>query len=521
MATTGHGRPSGAITAIWSSKIEPLITTPRAGLAAGAAAFCLVAILNCGGYRYGVGDHAFYVPALVQHLDPTLFPRDRHLLHAQDRFMLYDNAFAWLSRTAQMSIPSLFLSAYVVSTLLLFGAVIAIGRSLFVSWWTIAALAALLTLRHRITQTGANTLEAYFQPRMMAFALGACAIAAYLRGKGGVAISIVIAAFAVHPTTALWFAIWIAVALAVSDRRWRIPMAVLATCALGAATWAVLYGPLSGHLVRMDPLWASALAGKDYIFPSDWGGAFWLVNFTYLPVAAMVYGLRRTRGVATNREPGLLIGAAALVCVFLVSWPLMTWGLALALQLQTSRIFWMLDFLTTIYIAWVFAETAKSPALRRAVAVALVVAAIARGVFVWRVEHSGEPLVRIAFPQDSWTDAMRWISKTPAGTHVLADPGHAWKYGTSVRVSGERDVYLEEVKDLALALYSRDVAIEALARIRDAHNFTSLDPQQLRQLAARYHLDYLVVERNVDLPVAYRNDRFRIYELRSQHLTSP
>ena len=108
---------------------------------------------------------------------------------------------------------------------------------------------------------------------------------------------------------------------------------------------------------------------------------------------------------------------------------------------------------------------------------------------------------------------MQWISRTPPDTHVLADPGHAWKYGSSVRVTGERDVYLEEVKDLALALYSRDVAVEALRRIADIRDFDSFTPDQLRALAARYDLDYLVVERDVDLPVAYRNEQFRVYSL--------
>jgi len=108
---------------------------------------------------------------------------------------------------------------------------------------------------------------------------------------------------------------------------------------------------------------------------------------------------------------------------------------------------------------------------------------------------------------------MRWIATTPADTHVLATPAHAWMYGTSVRVSGERDVYLEEVKDLALALYSREVAIEALQRIRDAQHFDALTPAQLQSLASRYDLDYLVVERDLDLPLAYRNEQFRVYTL--------
>ena len=109
---------------------------------------------------------------------------------------------------------------------------------------------------------------------------------------------------------------------------------------------------------------------------------------------------------------------------------------------------------------------------------------------------------------------MRWISRTPADTHVLADPGHAWKYGTSVRVSGQRDVYLEEVKDLALALYSRDVAVEALQRIRDAQNFGALTPDQFAVARSRYDLDYLVADRDLDLPLAYRNEQFRVYSRR-------
>lgn len=490
---------------------EPAAT---AALASGALAFCLVAILNCGGYRYGVGDQAFYVPAVVQHLDPALFPRDRQLLHAQDRFMLYDDLFARVSQTTGASIPVLFFVAYLAATILLFGAAVAVGRTMYRSWWTIGALAALLTLRHRITQTGANSLEAYFQPRMFAFALGAWAVAAYLRGKAGAALGLVAVAFAVHPTTALWFAVWLTAALVFSDRRWRALAAVL--CALGAAAavWAVTLGPLRGHLARVDPVWASALAGKDYIFPSDWTASFWLVNLGYLAAAAGIHAVRRRRGVAHPREGGLVAGAAALVVLFLAVWPLMVAGVALALQLQISRVFWLLDFFAAVYIAWLLAEAPASPTLRRVAATVLVVAALGRGLYVWRAEHAGNPIARVELEQNEWHDAMTWISRTPPGTHVLADPGHAWKYGTSVRVAGERDVYLEEVKDLALALYSRDVAIEALQRIHDAQNFDSLTPEDLRALAARYRLDYVVADRDVTLPLAYRNGRFRIYEIR-------
>jgi hypothetical protein len=490
------------------------LITNKLLLAAAAAAFCLVAILNCGGYRYGIGDQAFYVPAVVQHLNSDLFPRDRKILHVQDRLMVYDNAIAAAASATAAPIPVLFFIAYIAGMVLLFGAIVAIGSALYRTWWAIALFAALMTLRHRITQTGANSLEAYFQPRMLAFALGACALAAYLRGKAALALAIVMLAFVLHPTTALWFGVWIGAALAVADRSWRIPIGALTGAGALAAIWAVTFGPLRGHLARMDTQWASALAGKDYIFPSDWNASFWLVNLSYLLVAAAIYYMRHRRGIAAPREAGLVGGGAVLVVLFLIGWPLMLADVALALQLQISRIFWMLDFLAAVYIAWLLAEAPASPVIRRAIAAAVIAAAVGRGLYVWRVEHAGEPIVRVGLPQDDWHSAMQWIAQTPPDTHVLADPGHAWKYGTSVRVAGERDVYLEEVKDLALALYSREVALEALERIHDAQNFNALTTEELRALAVRYDLDYLVADRDVDLPVAYRNDQFRIYDLR-------
>lgn len=486
-----------------------------AAVAAGAFAFCLVAILNCGGYRYGVGDQTFYIPAVTQHLNPHLFPRDRAILHAQDRFMLYDDGIAAFVRASGVSVQAVFFAGYLAGLALLFGAIVGIGRVMYRTWLCVAMLAALLTLRHRITQTGANSLESYFQPRMLAFALGAWAIAAYLRGRSAAALALVTLAFAIHPTTAMWFGIWMGVALLVSERAWRVPLTALGAIGLLLAAWAVTVGPLRGHLQRMDPLWASAMAGKDYIFPTDWNASFWLVNLSYLAVAIAVHALRRRRGIAAQREIGLLAGGAALVAVFFISWPLMLAGVALALQLQTSRVFWMLDFLAAIYLAWLFAEAPRSLTARRAAVAIAVVAAIGRGLFVWGTEHAGSPIARIGFPQDNWTDAMHWISRTPPDTHVLADPGHAWKYGSSVRVTAERDVYLEEVKDLALALYSRDVAVEALRRIAEMQEFDSFTPERLRALATRYDLDYLVVERDVDLPVAYRNEQFRVYSLRT------
>jgi hypothetical protein len=192
--------------------------------------------------------------------------------------------------------------------------------------------------------------------------------------------------------------------------------------------------------------------------------------------------------------------------------PLMRAWMALALQLQTSRVFWMLDLLTTVYVAWLLADSV-SPKVQRGVVFAVIAIALSRGAYVTLAEHRGGPLVLVNLPNNNWTDAMRWLSHTPPDSHVLADPGHAWKYGTSVRVASERDLYLEEVKDAALALYSREIAMRVLERIQDAHDFGVMTPERAQVLATKYDLNYLVLDHDIALPLVYRNSRFRIYAL--------
>jgi hypothetical protein len=52
--------------------------------------------------------------------------------------------------------------------------------------------------------------------------------------------------------------------------------------------------------------------------------------------------------------------------------------------------------------------------------------------------------------------------------------------------------------------------VERTAAIGD---FPALTAERARELARQYDLDYLVTEADLALPVAYRNDQFRIYTL--------
>jgi hypothetical protein len=491
------------------------------GLLAGLV-FVLVATLNAGGYRFGVGDQAFYLPAIQRHLVPDSFPRDRLVIDDQDRLNVFTRAAAGVLRATGLPQPAMWAGIYLLTLGLLAGGAVAFGRALGLSAWATVALLAALTLKHRVGLTGVNTLEGYAHPRMLAFAVGLWGVVWVLRARPILAIGAVAAAFVIHPTTALWFGVWIGVALLIAERRARPLLLTAAALVVAAAAWAVGWGPLNPQWVRMDPEWLGVLGTKDYLFATAWPADMWLVAALYVAAVGGVYAMRRALGAVRPRELAIVAGLLALVALFLGSLPLIAMRMALVVQFQISRVFWMLDLTATAYVVWALADSRpnRSSAIGRrswrplALALLLICAAGARGAYVWHVEHPGRALVQYDLPRTDWQDAMDWLQTTSLATHVLADPGHAWREGVSVRVAAGRDVYLEEVKDTAMAMYSRRVAARVGQRIGALGDFNALTAASARALASRFDLDYLVTSRALDLPVSHRNPGFTIYRLR-------
>jgi len=150
-------------------------------LAAGACAFCVLVLLNVGGYRFGASDQAFYIPVVLQGVDPELFPHFARYMAAQDQLFAFDDWLAPVLRGTGASVPVAFLAGYLLTLLLLYGAAVGIGCTLYRTWLSVAGLVAGLTLRHQILDTAVNTLEPYFHPRLMAFGLGLVAVALFLQ----------------------------------------------------------------------------------------------------------------------------------------------------------------------------------------------------------------------------------------------------------------------------------------------------------------------------------------------------
>lgn len=199
------------------------MTAPAGGraalLAAGLTAFVVLCTLNSAGYRYGASDQAFYAPAAIHALHPDYYPHDAPLIDAQARLTFVDEVSATVVRATGVSLPTAFALLYTGGLVVFAFGVAAIGRALFTTQLATATLLAAVTLRHAIAETGTNTLEGYFHPRQIAFAFGVWAVAGFLRGRTGLVILVLAAAAVIHPTTALWFIVWLSVATMAADRR--------------------------------------------------------------------------------------------------------------------------------------------------------------------------------------------------------------------------------------------------------------------------------------------------------------
>jgi hypothetical protein len=469
--------------------------------------FVVLATANSGGYRYGDGDQAFYQPATELRLHPELFPRDRALIESQARLTVVDETLAAASRVTRLDLPLLFFVLYLATLVAMFFAAEQLAHLAGLSSTATGVFLTLLTLKHRIAKTGANTLEGYMHPRQLAFALGVFAFTASLKRRWLPAALCGIAAAAIHPTTALWWAIAVGATIALrSAGRQR---ALMGAALLSLVAGTLLIRPLG--LTVMDEAWVRVLDSKDYVFASGWPAYAWFFNLAYLPLILLI---AKYKNDARFTAP-----AVALFALFVASYSFTEAHVALAVQLQLSRVFWLLDFFLALLGAWLLIDSPfvrRSGWIPRAAITAAALLAVGRGLYTLNDAGATHGPVQIHLKADDWTEAMTWINAQPADWMVLAHPDHAWLYGPSVRVAASRDVVVESVKDSAISMYDRDVAMRTAERLAAVSPYDTLDAARARAIGAKYGASVVVAEtaRPIDLPLLHRNATFSVYDIR-------
>ena len=77
---------------------------------------------------------------------------------------------------------------------------------------------------------------------------------------------------------------------------------------------------------------------------------------------------RHRDGRLTAQEAGLVAGCLVLVAGFVASLPLISAGVPIAVQLQTSRAFWPVEIVATLFLVWWLVDRASGGSAGRSAA---------------------------------------------------------------------------------------------------------------------------------------------------------
>ena len=225
--------------------------------------------------------------------------------------------------------------------------------------------------------------------------------------------------------------------------------------------------------VRMDPEWLAAIGEKVNLFPLAWPLDAWLTNLVRDPDHPPL--LARARPGPDRPfagETALVVGSMALaVCVPVPGSPSTrcAWRSRSSCKRVACSGCWMRwqPSISSGRSPEGPRTTSVTPRRATIVACVLVAISVARGAYNCFVEFPDRRIVAVDMGHTGLARGDGRGRRTRrARSGWLADPVHAALYGSSVRVAGHRDVLLDAMKDSALAMYDRGIAMRVADRQR-------------------------------------------------------
>lgn len=464
---------------------------------AGLLLAAVTAAVLLHGYHFGVQDQFVYLPAVLHHLDPALFPHDAGAFLRQTQFSIFDELVAGSIRLTGLPEDwNVFLWHLLSLGLLFFGAWRIVRRCFadaVARWGALAALAAALTL-----VAGGTLLfiaDPYLHPRTPATALLLLAVGDALDRRPRAAVWVA-AALVIHPTLGL-AGVWHLAILC-----W--PRRVGARAALPAV--AVLALPA-------EQAWLEVLDTRWFLFPGRWPWYAWLG--VVLPLALLAWLGRRAgpegrpqlRRLASRMT---LSGAAGAILATAIT---ATPGLERLVPAEPMRVI-HLPFLLAVLLGggWLAGSVLRTRPLRWA----LVFVPLCAGVFSgqrWMYPSSPHIEFPGGAPANDWVAAFVWVREnTPRDALFALGPRHLERPGEdfhSFRALARRSSLADEIKDRGVAASWPELAEQWREQVEDQSGWTGFSKPQFRRLREEHGVSWVVLEqpgaRGLDCP--YRNPR--------------
>ncbi|MEO6830473.1 MAG: hypothetical protein ABI164_11745 [Acidobacteriaceae bacterium] len=219
------------------------------------------------GYHPGAEDDGIYLPAILQDLNPHLFPHNSGFFRTQTQGTIFDHVIAGSIRMTHLPVAWATLIWQFLAILLVLWGCLRIARFCFrevhAQWAGVSLVAVLLALP--VTYTGLFLVDENLHPRTLATAAILAAIAAVLERRWWLAALLLAVACAFHPIMGP-LGISYCVFLGYSQRRKN---------AEGRRTIAAML-PLAAFFHPASPVAKQALSIHDVHFLSHWTWYEWL-----------------------------------------------------------------------------------------------------------------------------------------------------------------------------------------------------------------------------------------------------
>jgi hypothetical protein len=440
------------------------------------------------GYHPYAEDAEIYLPGILKHLDPQLFPFNTQFFWQHASHSFYPNVIAWSVRLLHLPLAWVALTWQLASIFLLVTAAWKLAALLFederACWGAAALMAVLLTLP--IAGTDLYIVDQYLNPRNLAAVAAIFAVTATLRRKYVAAVLWLVFAAAVHPLMSS-FPILFCALLAILDR-WRPRRLGFALALPFGLTFAA--PPAAYHQVAMR---------HPSFFLVRWEWYEWLGLVGPIALFWWFAAIARRRGMQKlellSRAMAMFVIVAALAALVL-SIPARLEALA---RLQPLRCLALCYMVLVIVGGGFLGRMVLAARTWRWIALFLP---LSLGMFYGQrqlfpaSQHIEWPF---ANPRNEWAQAFIWIrDNTPKNAFFGLDPRYMELPGedeNGFRARAERSRLADDVKDQGAASMFPPLSVPWLEQVEDQKNWNHFGKEDFERLRHKYGIDWVIVEK--------------------------
>ena len=451
----------------------------------------LIASLSflANGYHYATDDSGIYLPAILQHLHPPLYPYNAEFFHPPGAYSAFPALAAAVTRCFGGSLQWTAILLHFLGILLLLYAALTLAEVMFLSpraaWSAVCLLACMLPIF--AAGTSIPIMDPYLTARTLSTPLTLLAFASVVRKKWLPALLSVAIAFAIHPLMALLAAVLIAI--------YAANPITLKIQRLSAVSFI--------SLAPLDQISREAMQGRSFFFATRWSWLDWVgvvipfALFYALWQAASCFITGTLRRVCKS---AFLCGCIATVLFLLIS---LIPQLDSLVRLQPMRIFQLIYIFFFLVIGGLLGEyILKDSAWRWAVLF------LSLGLMDFSIDRATYPAsAHIEWPgavsSNPWVMAFDWArTHTPEDALFALPPDYTAlpredKHG--FRAIAERSSLADAVKDSGVVAMFPALGPAWQQQINAQGGWSNFQPADFHRLAQTLGVTWVIVQQSQDV----------------------